>query len=197
MARRPKDDKPQDQKSNVPPETIRSAVRECSQLKAAIDAATGEYRACLKKWKSQGVNPKMIAEVIQARKVDPGVIQQEMRERIRYLALFNMPTKQSDLFNGLDLSGTTQKEQAEHREWEAKTLGYEAGYAGKPIDENPWHDKPGSESFVNWREGWQDGQAALARQTFHKPEKADIKQASTRRRRNKETLAETEAAGQA
>jgi hypothetical protein len=177
-------------KSNVAPETILSSFLEALEAKRKVEEVQGVYRAVLKRAKSLGVKPALIVEMISAKRADPEEIRLQLRERIRYLALINIPTQQDDLFGDLDMSPASARAQEQLAEAGVRDHGYMAGKSGTPIEDCP--HQAGASSFVLWRAAWVDGQAALAASFVE-----GSRPASTRKAKNRKSDDADEAAAPA
>jgi hypothetical protein len=157
-------------RSNVPNELILRYQRDYATQKRKVEEETGVLRALLKRAKGDGINTKQIVATYQASKLDPTVVVQDLRDFVRYLGLRSIPVAPQDLFDNLDLQ-VSQSEAVTHENWQAEQAGYTAGKIGAPLDDNPY--PAGSELFGKFRTGWQEGQAALARQMGEKEKVAD------------------------
>lgn len=144
------------EETNVTDEIIQKYYREAVLAKQKADEYHGIYMAKLKAAKADGVNLKQLKDIIKERRLDPDVVEQEERDRVRYRALFNLPMVQMDL----DLEPVEMPE--EQKVFEAGELGYAAGYRGDPIDADVAFI-PGTEMYVKFRERWHEGNVAKAR----------------------------------
>jgi hypothetical protein len=154
-------------------ETIQHHIRCCSDAKRSADEAAAELKKRLKAAATDGVNRKMVATVLRDRDKDPDKLRADLRDRIHYLALVNIPVFQADLFASADVAPEAA---TEHSTWEADNEGYTAGLAGAARAANS--HPPGSELFAAWDSGYLRGQAKIAAGMKRAP-----KMASTRRKR--------------
>jgi hypothetical protein len=178
MARRRKSDPVQ---SNVTDETIRKHMRICSDAKAAVEEANGRYRAFLKAAKLDGVNQGQMIAVMADRKRDTDRVEADLRDRLRMMRLFDMPTTQIELLFGAVAGPNVSAAAAdEHDEWSADEAGYEASVkGGQQRSDNP--HPAGTLAFAGWDKGWHRGQEKLASDLG--PKGRGTKPASTRRAR--------------
>jgi hypothetical protein len=129
----------------------------------------GAYRAILKGAKNAGINLKAMIATGKAAKLDHDTVRIDTRDQIRYMALRRLPVTPEHLFSGIDLDAM-QNSHATNDKWDAEVSGYRAGHAGTVIDDNP--HPAGSEFFVIWRDYWNQGQAARARELGPNAEQA-------------------------
>jgi ribosome modulation factor len=167
----------QTDQSNVTNDAVLDYLRQYQQQRRACDEANGVLRSLLKRAKSDGINTKAMIATVTASKLDPEVVQQDMRDQIRYMALRNMPVHQVDLFgeNGLDLR-VTEKSREEDQSWAADDAGYHAGRHGARVEDCPY--QAGSSLADHWYRSWKRGQEAIARELG-----PDVKPATASRKR--------------
>lgn len=164
--------------SNVANETILQFVREASATKREIEEASGRHRAVMKRAKAAGLNPKVIALAIGAKKQDPAVVLSEVRETVRTLNLVGIEMTQGSLFGGW-APQVTEKAAQEFDRFTADDRGYEAGKAGQDRGGNPF--TPGSPFHQDWDSGWVRGQAAIAERMAPNAKQADASRARPKR----------------
>lgn len=169
-------------KSNVSNDVIWGFMQEAAESRRAIDEATAVHRTILKRAKSAGVDQKILADAISARKQDPDKVVMDLKNTIRYYEIGGIPLSKSGLFDNLSADPVDERTQEEQGLWAAEEAGYNCGIANGARDDNPF--PPGVETHAKWDEGFQRGKKFLAGQTT-----ASDKPASTRRGKNRpETL---------
>lgn len=75
-----------------------------------------------------------------------GIIEYEANGQANFTATFTEAPKKQSTEAGARLARAR-----------AHADGYNSGKSGGSIDASPFNDKPGSEEFVAWRDGWNDG----------------------------------------
>jgi hypothetical protein len=158
--------------SNVTDETYQHHIRACSDALEAMKEAQAEYKGRLKAAKSDGCNSKMLAVSLKDRSRDPDRLRGDMRDRIRILALLNIPVVQAELFTSVEVS---EDAAATHNAWEADGAGYKVGLRGGDRDENP--HTVGTELYGAWDTGYRRGQAKIAKEMAAPPKKRGRKAA--------------------
>jgi len=182
----------QTDQSNVTNDAILDWLRQYQQQRRLCDEAQGVLRSLLKRAKGDGINTRALISTVTASKLDPDVVQRDMRDQIRYMALRNMPVHQTDLFgeNGLDLR-VTDKSREEDASWAADDAGYAAGRHGAKVEDCPY--QPGSSLSDHWYRSWKRGQEAIARELGDNVKPAT----SSRKRPNREQQTQAESASEA
>lgn len=111
----------------------------------------GKISAAKKVAKKDGCDVDAIVAAIKLKRRDPDEVIAEHRNMVRVLKLLDSPLgTQFDFFKDVDVKDTV----------DARTAGKAAGKNGENADNNP-HPQ-GTEQHAQWREGWGEGQAALA-----------------------------------
>lgn len=165
----------------VDPETERDYIRKLVTSQQDIDVYVGVHRNVVKQAKKAGINTKQILSSIRARKLNLPEVIQDVKDYIRYCALQNMPITDVELFPGQSAGEVADQQRSDDGlTWEAGQKGYDAGKAGRKIDEAPF--TPGSAEDAEWRLQWRRGQDHLAMQSFARP--VGETQASDRRERS-------------
>ena len=147
--------------NNVTDKTRLEVVQQVREIQRKQRQLSGQLTQVKQKAKAMGINVKGMLRALTARDQDPDELIEEEREFIRFSALFNLPTKQVDLFPDGERVADPKVDQ-DVATFEAYDAGYLAGGAGRSIDDNPYSGSPGSETFVQWRKGWDAGQASIA-----------------------------------
>lgn len=171
----------QTDQSNVTNDAILDWLRQYQQQRRACDEANGVLRSLLKRAKGEGINTRALISTVTASKLDPDIVQRDLKDQIRYMALRNMPVHQIDLFgeHGLDLR-VTEKSREEDASWAADDAGYAAGRHGAKVEDCPY--QPGSSLSDHWYRSWKRGQEAIARELGDNVKPAT----SSRKRPNRE-----------
>lgn len=147
--------------SNLTPTTFLDLYRELRTAQRDIDSATGIKRGIIKRAKSAGVDLYALSLMDSLSKLEPDDAELRLRNLVRYASWADMKIgMQGDLFGATDDQQPTDKARGEHVEFLADDAGYSAGKRGDSIDTNP--HKAGTPTFDRWRQGWHNGQAALA-----------------------------------
>lgn len=135
-----------------------------TDMAAADDAAThAEYMAAVKAAEEAGVDKKALKDSRTMKKKDVADVISYYQKVLHYLALRDMPIRQSELFSPAEsVSGVEQitpevKEEA--KDWEAEQEGYQAYHAERNADDHRY--KPGSSQAQAWRRGWDRGDAEI------------------------------------
>jgi len=120
-----------------------------------------QYRSVLKEAAKAGVDSEAIANQLKVRFQDPDDVLRAERERLKMMELTGfIPGLLDKLTDGYNVYQPTRKEQETLKAAVAYDEGHYAGRRGHSVDGNP--HSPGSQGYVRWREGWHDGQAAIA-----------------------------------
>ena len=147
--------------NGLAPEDFLKLYRAIKDTKRVKDEASSAHKAARENFKAAGgdLNAMKIVDHLQG--LDDAEAELRMRETLRYAAWLGLEIgTQIDMFGDAPQVDLTASVASQHREWEAEQAGYKAGKAGEPIDNCP--HSGGSPYFVRWRQGWNDGQAALA-----------------------------------
>lgn len=144
--------------NGLAPEQFLAHYRAIKDTKRVKDEAAAAHKAAREAAKAAGVNMNALKIVEHLSNVDDADAEIEMRETLRYAAWMGLEVgTQSDLFGSNDGPKLTDKIVGQHAEWKAEQAGYEAGKAGKPVDECPY---PGASPMrEHWSSGWRDGAA--------------------------------------
>jgi ribosome modulation factor len=149
------------QQSNLTPNFFLEIFRDLKNAQREIDAATGRKRAILKRGKGGGIDLDAMRLMEGLAKLETEDAELRLRNLSRYLKWTESPLgKQGDLFGATDDQQPTEEARGDMLEWAAQDAGYKAGKGGDTIDTNP--HPAGSPTFDRWRQGWHEGQAALA-----------------------------------
>lgn len=151
---------------NTPPAnkaTFLLHMRKAAQAKTVLEEATAAFNIVIKAAKNEGVNTKSLKAALKARRLDPDEVAKQVRDFERYMSWMGLPVgAQAALFEDDADEHTTEREDADQREWEAAEAGYRAGKGGEKADTCPFPD--GSELNQVWTKQWLRGQAAIAAQ---------------------------------
>lgn len=149
------------------PETERNYARKLTASKQEVDVYVGIHRNVVKQAQKAGVNTTQMLKAISAKAVSVPETITDIKDFIRYLALLNMPVTQQELFGKSGEETINDQRTQDERTWDAGQAGYNAGKAGRTIDECP--HTPGAEEDAEWRKQWHRGQEALAKLTVGEP----------------------------
>jgi hypothetical protein len=163
---------------NVSDETVLGIMREYALQRRKCDEENGVLRSILKRGKSAGINTKQLIAAHQATKLEPDVVLRDLRDYIRYCALRNMPTTQTDLF-GDDAPAPASARTDQQDSFAADDEGYSAGMGGQTADDNP--KLPGSIEYVAWEQGRVKGAQAKQNILGAEGRAADASKARPRR----------------
>jgi ribosome modulation factor len=162
------------------PNESREWMRKVQTQQRRCDEENGVLRNLYKQAKAAGENVKQMRASITATKLTPEEAVADMRDRVYYMALRNIPVTQTALFGDLDTSVTETTQHADDI-WDAQDKGYRAGRMGQKIEECPY--QAGSEFFVAWEEHWRKGQASIAHEMAPGEKVADASRARPMRAR--------------
>lgn len=137
-------------------------IRQVRQQSRICDEENGVLRNLFKRAKADGMNTGSMREAIKATKLDPDVVESDLRDTLRYMAIIHVPVNKEALFDWSEV--VTSKTEHEDKLWEADDAGYRAGRHGVRTEDCPVTFPPGSELHVHWLESWKKGQAAIARE---------------------------------
>lgn len=137
-------------------------IRQIRHQGRRCDEENGVLRNLFKRAKADGINTAAAREAIKATKLDLDVVESDLRDTLRYMAIIRVPVSKEKLFDWSD--AVTSKTEHEDSLWEADDAGYRAGRHGVRTEDCPPQFKPGSELYVHWLESWHKGQAAIARE---------------------------------
>jgi ribosome modulation factor len=180
--------------SNVTPETKANWMRKYITAKRDVDTYVAMLRNVVKGAKKAGVKTKPMIEAVKDSEMDLPDIITNTREYLQFLSLRNMPVTDQDLFPAADQKEIIAKQRSDDdRAWEAGDAGYEAGKAGRKIEE--CQHQPGTLEFDAWRRGWGVGQEHLVKSSFGAPEV--VASAAKTRRGGKRAAEATPAADEA
>lgn len=151
--------------SNVTDETRRSFLQKAISAKQDAETYHAIYTNVLKQAKKAGLNTKAMVHAMGDKKRDVADVITDIRDHVRMLACLNMPVTQEEMFPTAgpaapEASGAAGDDAA----WYASQAGYDAGRAGRKIDECP--HTPGAEEDAAWRKGWHRGQEHLVLATM-------------------------------
>lgn len=153
----------QDGSNAIDDSTRLAAIKELNELDRRIQSLAGHKSKALQRLKNLGMTAAQLKGLNRARaakQADPEEVIEEQREFARTAALLRLPTEQM----GFDLGGYEPDSATEVivDNQEAFDLGFAAGKHGKPITDSPFNNAPGTEKYVMWRDGWDEGQASIA-----------------------------------
>lgn len=145
----------------------RSIIAKDVEVEEAHDvykSLTGQRRNIVKQAKNAGLDTTELLRAVKDRQREPDDVKAALRNYLRFTNLFQMPTKQADLFPAnaappLDPSSVEGRKQAV---FDAGNLGLRAGKAGFEISACPFHQSEDSEEYQAWTTQWHAGQARLA-----------------------------------
>ncbi len=163
---------------NVTDETVLEYYGRTAITLRKLDSARTEHMAEMKRAKAAGVSNKMMSDMHRDRKRDPDEIVLELKNRVRALALINMPVTQIELFPIYEPSESIQ---ANIERLDAEAAGYEAGKGGQSRDDNP--HTPGSAACAHWDTQWHEGTAEQAEPDDEGEDAPKVVKASSRKRR--------------
>lgn len=169
--------------TNTTDETIAEAIRDVLPLKRQAAAASGKLSKAYSKWEAAGVPRKALQEALKKRDVEKDEVVSDLAMQLRILKVMNITIDQGDIFPR-DALSVKDKIREEMTMVDVEDAGYAAGKAGRPVADNPYNDKPGSEYFITWRDGWEKGQLENAMPNGDGP-----KTANTERRPRKSAAA--------
>jgi len=152
----------------VDPETERNFMRKIISAQQDIDTYVAIKRNVLKAAQKAGCNTKAMQKAITAKDnlTLPDAVQ-DIKDYIRHLAQLNMPVMQVELFGESAEQQISEQRTQDERTWDAGQAGYNAGKAGRAIDECP--HLQGTEEDAEWRRQWHRGQEHLGMTTLGKP----------------------------
>ena len=147
--------------NNVTDKTRLDIAKQYMEIQRKQRQLSGQMTQLKNRAKTMGINVKGMVRALAARDVDPDEALEEAREFLRFGAMFRLPLSLEELFPEGAREGeeTVDKDVAQ---FEAYDAGYLAGSNGRSIDDSPYNGQPGTEVFVEWRKGWNDGQASIA-----------------------------------
>lgn len=150
-------------------------MRQYRQQKRVCESENGVLRSIVKRAKTGGMNTKAMIAAVNATKIDPDEVADNLRDQIHLMSVLRVPITMEQLFADFDAS-VTDKTRREDDLWDAEDKGYRAGRHGVKVEECPYD--AGTELHVHWMQEWNKGQAAIARELG-----PDVKMASTSRKR--------------
>lgn len=142
------------------PEQFLEHYRAVVAAKRALEEAQSVHQHAMKRAKNAGINLDSFKAVIKARKVEPEVVEQNMRDFARYARWLEMPIGHQPGLFGDDAPPVDDKAAAEQREWAAEEAGFEAGRNGRNRSDCPY--ELGTPFHQRWDSGWLRGQAKIA-----------------------------------
>jgi ribosome modulation factor len=184
MARKPKQDS---LKPNANPEDVSACFAEYSDLRGQAARIGQKISTMLGRYEKTGVDTKAIKHAYAAAQKDPNAVAAQERKNAEYLRMLDIieiePDGQASMLPGLTIVKPTGKAAEGLMVARAHTDGYNSGLHGAKVEACPTEKfgGPGSEGFVAWRNGWQDGHDD---RVARKPEDATVVKASTRRKRD-------------
>jgi ribosome modulation factor len=146
--------------NSLDPNEFLNHVRAVAAAKRTLAEAQSAHQHAMKKAKAAGINPAAFGAILQARKQEPEVIEQNMRDFARYARWLEMPIGTQPGLFGDDVPPVDEKAATEQREWAAEEAGYEAGRNGRNRSDCPF--PAGSPFHARWDDGWVRGQAKIA-----------------------------------
>lgn len=188
MARKPKKADDEAPKKNVAPDAIASCMAEYEDFmgkRARIDAQIGAMFNRFEK--EEGVKRAAIKKAYRRRNMDESEVRAELEDELHYSRVLGQiewdKGGQGSFVQAMGaapapkLSSDAQGQLAKAR---AHADGYNSGKRGAKVSDVPGQYKPGSETYVAWRDGWQDGSAD---REAKQPGAAKVVKASTTRKR--------------
>lgn len=179
--------------NSVAPNEFLAAVTELVKATTGKDSAVGKVRAIHGRLEAQGVDMKAFALAMRVRKMEEDAGAMFLRNFLTYAGWMGLShiSRQGELFS----SDGPQPNADAHKGLQAAVAyeeGYKAGLAGRRPDDSRW--TPGTSFHAKFREGWGDGQMALAEQMGRgEPEEGEVLQPPKRGRKPK--AGEEQAAG--
>lgn len=161
--------------NNCTDETIRSFYRKAVMAKIAVEdaAATmksrnGFYRNILKEAKKSGVDTDAVTTAIALRLHDSDDLVVSYRNQLKMLDLAGIAPRIIDqIVDRMTAQEPTKNELHEDAMLRAFDLGSLAGRKGIDAEQaSAGHYEPGTELYVEFMRGWNNGQRALAEEVF-------------------------------
>jgi hypothetical protein len=140
--------------SNVTNDTLAQALREAVDCTVGLNAWKAKFKGVLKKWEGRGVSRRAIKLAIAERGRERGDFIADQRQLMRFLAIEGTKLTPDILFDNLDMNLAAAANET-HRKWLAEDSGYQAGFAGKERETNPF--PPGSEWYALFDRGFLRG----------------------------------------
>lgn len=189
MARKPTKTDDDEPKKNVSPDAITKCAAEYEDLmgkRARLDALIG---AMFNRYeKEEGVKRGAVKKAYRRRNMDADEVRAEIEDELFYSRVLGQiewdKGGQGSFAAAIaspapKISADAQARLARAR---AHADGYNSGKRGAKVSDTPSQFTPGSEEFVAWRDGWQDG---AADREAKKPSDAKVVEATPRKGRKK------------
>lgn len=175
---------PANELSNVPDEVWVEALTYQAEAEVIQMRANAKRSAAIRKFEAQGIDWGAVKLAHQLKKMEPTEREARLTANTRAMraagiswdssgqASFEMGDPPSSAA-GPPSHGSEKLARAR-----AFADGYNSGRHGATLESNPFAHMPGSEEYVRWRDGWEDGQAD---RILLKPEKANETSPAPRR----------------
>jgi ribosome modulation factor len=177
--------------ANVDPDVIASCYQEYAELMSERARANAKVSAMLARYEKQGVDKKGIKNAYAISSKDPAEAARQHAKNTEYLMILEIietdETGQGTFDKALTIKKPSPKSSERVRVARAHADGYNSGKAGGTIESRGGF-QPGSEEFVAWSDGWQDGHND---RVAVKPEAEKVTKAEPRKRGNKDVPALT------
>ncbi|HEV7458882.1 MAG TPA: hypothetical protein VGN96_19070 [Roseococcus sp.] len=157
--------------NTISPNDFVSIFAEMLKAETDKDARVGKLRSIRARLEKAGCDMPAVDLVIKLRKLEPDVAEARLRNALRYARWLNMPIgAQPGLFSD-DAGLPSVDAQRGLTEAQAYQEGHAAGLAGRmPTD---CRFDAGTGMHARWRQGWDDGQAALGEMLGREPEEGE------------------------
>lgn len=123
---------------------------------AAVAAATAKLREAWKAAKDDGVDAKVLKQVMSELKLSPDELVEQINTRNSYRGMVHLPNH-----GPLDLPGGNDQDDPTKREGYARESGLQAGFRGADASTNPYPDSSDA-CHIAWAHGHQEAQNRLA-----------------------------------
>lgn len=191
MAKKPKAAKP-----NANPDDIARCFVDYSSLRGDVARMTQKITATLGRYEKQGVDVKAIKHAYSESQKDPLEVAATERRNAEYVRLLGIISTEDDgqgsFGDGLAENMPSESVQIGIMRAKAQAEGYAVGLNGGKVES--CRLTPGSEAYVTWREGFEDGHAD---RIMKNPDGDKVKKADTRRGRKKRDADISETVGHA
>lgn len=197
MARKPKQ---QELRPNADLNVIAETFADYSDFRGEIARIGQKIQRLQTRSEAQGVDFKAIKHAYAESQKDPNVVAAQEKKNAEYLRILDIidvdrETGQGTMMPGLKVAKPTGAAADKFKTSVARADGYNAGLSGSKIDACPTARWPvGSEGYVAWRDGWEEGHAD---RVAKKPENANVTKASTSRKRGGKTSSQVAGDGRA
>jgi hypothetical protein len=162
---------------NLTPDAFLAAYRQMRQAKRIQGEAAAEVARAGKRLKTIGVDRRAYDLFEKLMDLDTDEAKGVLQSALTFARWASHPI-QMDMFAPDPSAEPSPVAKREFGEFEVEDAGYRAGFAGEKIEANPHSpDTPDDASYVVWRTGWHNGQAARVHKSFGgRPEEAESDQ---------------------